>query len=244
MRFDLDAEQADLADLARRVFDEARDDDQARTLARVDESDPKSWARIATETGFPAVAVPAEHDGADGSWLDLAVVLEASGHAVSSQPLLATAGMAVAVLRAAGDGAHDALAEIAGGEKTATWVDAREPGAGFSATLSDGGWSLTGSAQHVVQGDLVETFLMTARTAKGIGLFSVDRSCAEVTTEEALDPSRSLATVTLRDSLALAYTTELDPAELERAQATARILLSAEQVGVGQGILDLAVATP
>ncbi|XVQ14983.1 acyl-CoA dehydrogenase family protein [Spirillospora sp. CA-255316] len=240
MRFELDAEQADLAALARRFFTDALPDDQAATLAGRAEPDRKAWARMA-EAGFPSIAVPAEHDGAGGTWLDLAVVLEAAGQAVSSQPLLATAGAAVAALRAAGPGAQAALAAIASAEITATWVDARRPASGVTATAGRGGWSLTGECSHVPHGDSADLLVVAASTGGGLGLFTLERGSASVTGETPLDPSRSLATVVLDGVKATAVATELDEAALLRAQAITRILQAAEQVGVGQGALDLAV---
>lgn len=241
MRFELDVDQADLAAMARRFFTDVLADDRAAILAGRPGQDPKVWARLATEAGFPAIAVPAEQDGADGTWLDLAVVLEAAGRAVSSQPLLATAGAAVAVLRAGGPGAHPVLTEIAAGECTATWVDAAQPANGLTANARGGGWSVTGERAHVLHGDSVDLLLVAARTADGLGLFKVERGSASVTAETPLDPARSLGTVVLDGTPATPVATDLDEAALARAQAITRILLAAEQVGVGQGVLDLAV---
>jgi alkylation response protein AidB-like acyl-CoA dehydrogenase len=241
MRFELDVEQADLDAMAHRFFTELLPDDRAATLAGQPQQDPKVWARVATEAGFPSIAVPAEHDGADGTWLDLAVVLEAAGQAVSAQPLFATAGASVAVLRAAGSGAHSVLAAIASGELTATWVDAAQPATGFTASAENGHWTLTGKFAHVPHGDSVDLLVVAARTADGLGLFTVERGSASVIGETPLDPTRSLATVVLEEAQATAVTTELEEAALANAQAITRILLAAEQVGVGQGVLDLAL---
>lgn len=241
MRFELDVDQADLAALARRFFTDVLADDRTAVLGGRPGQDPKVWSRLAVEAGFPAIAVPADQDGAGGTWLDVAVVLEAAGQAVSSQPLLATAGAAVAVLRAGGTGAHAVLAQIAAGERTATWVDAAQPASGFTACARDGGWSVTGERSHVLHGDSVDLLLVAARTTDGLGLFTVEQGSAAVTSETPLDPTRSLGTVVLDETPAIPVATDLDEAALARAQAITHILLAAEQVGVGQGVLDLAV---
>ena len=241
MRFDLDVDQAALAALAHRVFTDSLPDDRAEILAGRPGADAQTWERLATEAGFPSIAVPGDQDGSDGTWLDLAVVLEAAGQAVSSQPLLATAGAAVAVLRAGGPGAHPVLAAIASGELTATWLDAARPTEGLTASAVEGRWSVSGERAHVPHGDSVALLVLTARTPDGLGLFSVERGSASVASETPLDPTRSLGTVVLEGAPATALTTDLDEADVARAQAITRILLTAEQVGVGQGVLDLAV---
>jgi alkylation response protein AidB-like acyl-CoA dehydrogenase len=241
MRFELDADQADLAAVANQLFTDLRDDDQAAVLGDRSERDHKAWARVATEAGFPSIAVPAASDGAGGTWLDLAVVLEAAGHTVSSLPLFATAGAAVAALRAATEEGNPHLAAIAAGDVTATWLDAARPGRGLVATVDDEGWFVTGECAHVPHGDAVDVFVVAARTPAGLGLFTVESRSATATPENALDPSRSLATVGLERAPATAVAAEVDEAAIGRAQAITRILLAAEQVGVGQGVLDMAV---
>lgn len=240
MRFDLDADQADLAAVARQLFADLRPDDQAAVLAGRSERDQKAWGRLSMEAGFPSIAVPSEYDGADGTWLDLALVLEAAGHAASSLPLYATAGAAVAALRVVPEGGP-VLAAIAAGEVTATWLDAAAPGIAVGAIGDDQGWTLTGECVHVPHADSVETFVVTARTPAGLGLFRVESGTVLVTPERALDPSRPLASVRLEGAPAACLASEVDQSAIARAQAISRILLAAEQVGVGEGILELAI---
>lgn len=241
MRFELDTEQTDLAAMAKRFFADALDTDRAALLAGAAEADPKVWARVATEAGFPAIAVPEECDGAGGTWLDLAIVLEAAGLAVSSTPLLSTAGAGVAILRTAGEGAHQTLTEIAAGAATVSWVDARSPGSAFVARLEEGQWKLRGRYTHVLHGGSVDLLLVTVRTPNGLGLFAVEPTSASLVAETALDPTRPLATVVLDgvDSTALAV--DLTEDSVEKAWAITQVLLAAELVGVAQGALDIAV---
>ena len=241
MRFELETEQADLAAMAQRFFADALEVDRAALLAGASDTYSKVWTRMATEAGFPAIAVPEECDGAGGTWLDLAIVLEAAGQAVSSTPLLSTAGAGIAILRAAGKGAHQTLADIAAGSVTVSWVDARDPGRAFAARLADGHWSLTGRHAHVLDGERVDLLLVTAQTVDGIGLFAVNPASASLVAETALDPTRPLATVSLDGAGSTALAVDMTEDSIARACAVTQILVAAELVGVAQGALDIAV---
>jgi len=250
MRYELSDDQVDLVAMARRFFADATEADREEVLAGRPGQDPKVWARLTQELGLAGIAI-AEHDGgAGGSWLDLALVLEEAGAAVSSQPLLATTGASVAVLRVAAEIGSPAtseavrplLAAIAAGERTATWVDAARPGATITAATENGGWTVTGQQAHVLHGNSADIFLVTAATPGGVGLFMVEQeNVTELIAERSLDPTRALATVRFAGSTAHSLHTGMNEAALRRAQAIIRILLAAEQVGVGQGVLDLAV---
>lgn len=250
MRFELSTDQADLAEVAREFFTDAAEADRAEVLAGRRGQDPKVWRQLTQELGLAGIAIAEDDGGAGGTWLDLSLVLEASGTVVSSQPFLPAAGASVALLRSvAEDGgqvaavsARPLLEEIASGTRSATWVDANQPATTMTAAQAGDGWTVEGEHPHVLSGDTAELLLVTARTPDGPGLFVVEHEQAsELLAETPLDPTRPLATVRFAGAAARPVHLGVNESTLRRAQAITRILLSCEQVGVGQGALDLAV---
>src|SRR5262249_353118 len=57
--------------------------------------DPALWAQMAEQLGLQGLALPAEHGGDGFGFIELAVVLEELGRALSPSPFLATVVLAV-----------------------------------------------------------------------------------------------------------------------------------------------------
>ncbi|MFD9945824.1 acyl-CoA dehydrogenase family protein [Nonomuraea sp. NPDC059023] len=108
-----------------------------------------SWADFARELGVAGLAVPEEYGGAGGGPEEVAAVAWEVGRALSAQPFLQTAVLAVAALRLDGDAAARSrlLPPLAEGAMSATVVFGPE------LSLEDG--LLTGEAPYVLDGDLV-----------------------------------------------------------------------------------------
>ncbi|MCO4743760.1 MAG: acyl-CoA/acyl-ACP dehydrogenase [Proteobacteria bacterium] len=108
MQFALSEEQAQLQEIARSFLADLPD---ARSPSNAD-----TWPRIVEEQGWPAVAVPEEQGGFGFGWIELSVVFEELGRALTSAPMLGT-GMATAVLLESSPSAarDQALEQIAAG---------------------------------------------------------------------------------------------------------------------------------
>ncbi|MEU1275445.1 acyl-CoA dehydrogenase family protein [Streptomyces sp. NPDC005799] len=245
MRFDLSDEQRDLAQHARQFFERARASDLEAVLEGKPVADPRVWAQLAGELGLAGIAVAEADGGAGGSLVDLAVVLEAAGYDLSTQPLLASAGCAVAVLQAGrGDQAQAWLAGLAAGEVIGTWADPGGLSEPVRAEETSDGWRLHGRIMHVPCPDRSDLHLVVARAGDDERVFGVHRGASGVRMELdlALDPTRPLTTLTLSGAEATAAHTRTDRAALVRARAVPVVLLAAEVAGVARGAFELALA--
>lgn len=245
MRFDLSAEQRDLAQHAGQFFERARTSDLEAVLAGKPVADPGVWAQLAGELGLAGIAVAEADGGADGDLVDLAVVLEAAGQQLSTQPLLASAGCAVAVLQAgSGDGARGWLRGLAAGELVGTWADPGAQGEPVRAEATKDGWRLHGQIAHVLCPDRADLLLVVARAGNEDRVFGVHRSAAglRMRTESAVDPTRPLGTVILDGAEATAAHTQGPALALGRARAVPVVLLAAELAGVACGAFEIALA--
>jgi alkylation response protein AidB-like acyl-CoA dehydrogenase len=109
------------------------------------------------------------------------------------------------------------------------------------------GWTLTGEAHHVLDGDAAGVLLAAARTPDGVALFEVDPHQRGVTRRAvtAMDLTRRLAVIRLDGvpgRLVGGRPGGAGCEALARARDLACIALSAEQVGAAQRALELTAA--
>ena len=149
--------------------------------------DETMWARMAGELGLLGLAIPERHGGSGGSFAELAVVLEETGRALCCAPLLSTVVLAgSALLHGDRDAADRYLPDIAKGACTATVAGfAGEPT--LTAERAGGRWTLHGTADFVLDGELV---LARARTAGGIGVFACEPAADARRPRTVLDTTR------------------------------------------------------
>ncbi|MGW6332960.1 acyl-CoA dehydrogenase family protein [Nocardia rhamnosiphila] len=245
MRFELNDDQRDLAQHCGRFFERAHRADLDAVLAGEPAADPAVWAQLTGELGLAGIAVAETAGGAGGDLVDLAVVLEQAGQFVSTQPLLASAGCAVAALQAGtGEQAREWLAALAAGDLVGTWADPAATEDAVRAERAGDGWLLHGRLTHVPHADRAGLVVVVADTADGERIFGVPEGADgfEVRAESALDSTRPLSTVHLTGARALAAHEQLDPTALRRARAVPTLLLAVEVAGVARGALDLALA--
>lgn len=246
-------EQDELRKVVRSFLAKHSGEPDVRRLA----ADPRGhdlvvWRRMAGELGLQGLAVPEEYGGSGFGYVDLGIVFEEAGRALLCGPYLATVALAAeALLRCDDEQArHDLLPGIASGETVATLALTEDGGrwdaSGIRLTAHDrgGGWRLTGAKTYVPDGHLADLLLVAARTPSGISLFAVDADTPGLvrTPLPTLDQTRKQARVQFTDTPARLLGTEGTawPA-LERALATAAVLLAAEQVGGAAAALDAAV---
>jgi alkylation response protein AidB-like acyl-CoA dehydrogenase len=198
------------------------------------------WAQM-VELGWPALTIPEEHGGLGLGFVELAVVAEELGRVIAPGPFLATVTQFAPAVRHTGTSEQQQrfLGAVASGELTG----ALAIGGDLVATRADGGWSLSGTVRHVVDGDRADEIVVAARTDDGRPLFVVPGRDVRATAEHVLDQSRSLATIELNsvrldDDRALG---ESDSSEtsIERAVEEASAALALEMVGTCQAIFDV-----
>src|SRR6476661_32496 len=153
MEFTWTPEQQDLRASTRRLLAQRAPLSRARELAEAGaRHDPELWRALAQQIGLQGLALPEEHGGSGGSWVELAIVLEEMGRVLFGGPFLSTV-LAAEALVACGDEAAQAehLPAIAEGERTATLAVAETGGRwraeGTTARGSGDGVRLTGTKE-------------------------------------------------------------------------------------------------
>ncbi|GGK96687.1 acyl-CoA dehydrogenase family protein [Streptomyces flaveus] len=254
LTFGFGEEQDELRKVVRSFLARHSTEADVRRLA----ADPKGydrvvWRRMATELGLQGLAIPEEYGGSGFGYAELGIVFEETGRALLCAPYFATVALAAEALLHCDDEAarHDYLPGIASGDTMATLAlteaDGRwdEPGIRLNASETGGSWQLTGMKTYVPDGHLADLLLVAARTPSGVSLFAVDGKAPGITRTAlpTLDQTRKQAQLDFADTPARLLGTDGTawPA-IERALATASVLLAAEQVGGAAAALDAAVA--
>ena len=241
MNFDYNEEQQLLADSVRRFLAKDYDFEKRRKIVASNEGwSPETWAMLA-EMGVTGLPVPAEFGGFGGSAVDLMGVMEAFGEALLVEPYLATLLAARLIVRAGSEAQKRAvLPQVAEGKLRLAFAHT-ERGARYNlaqvkagAKPAAGGWELNGEKVVVLGAPLAEKIVVSARTAKGISLFLVDRGAVKVRPYRTLDEMRAgdvvLASVKVGADALLGREGEA-LALIEEATDFATALVCAEAVG-------------
>jgi alkylation response protein AidB-like acyl-CoA dehydrogenase len=210
MGITLTDEQEELRELVRGFLAEKAPSEAVRRWMDSDAGyDQELWRQMAQQLGLHGLALPEQYGGAGYGLAELAVVSEEMGRRLLPSPFFSTVGLAAQTLLASGDdqACRDYLPGIAEGELTATVAVCDENGSWDLADVAtparrDGDeWSLSGTKMFVIDGQTADVILVIARAGDGLGLFAVDRDAPGITATrlDALDPTRRLARLDLRD---------------------------------------------
>lgn len=174
MDFDLSDEQRMLADSARRYVGErcSLEDRRAQVRAGTGWS-PQRWADFA-EMGWLALPLPEAAGGLGGGPVELALLMEALGHGLVSEPLVDSAVLCGSVLSEAG--ATPLLEAIATGEAVFALAHLEEgdrhpyaASVNMQAQRDGEGWQLSGHKHLVQHGASATHWLVSARPDDGAG---------------------------------------------------------------------------
>lgn len=141
------------------------------------------WPELSA-LGLAGLQIAEAHGGSAGSARDVAVVMEAWGRGLLRAPLVSTAVVGASLISAAGTAGHQErwLPAIARGECCLALADL-EPGARYTresvtthAVARGEGYVISGRKANVIDGDLADLLLVTARVDgdDGLTLFLVD----------------------------------------------------------------------
>lgn len=236
-----------------------------KKLAReLDESEagysPEMWRKMA-DLGWMGFAFPSEYGGGDGSFLDLAVLLEAMGYNVLPGPFFSAVVLGGLAVLAGGteDQKKDLLPRLAAGKLILTLAltesTARYDAASVqtTATEGEGGYVINGAKLFVPDAHIADCLLCVARTKKtrrpenGLTIFVVDAKAAGVR-------STLLKTLARNKQCQVVFDNVLVPKEsiigklnqgwrvIEGVLEKAKVAKCAEMVGGAQASLDMAVA--
>ena len=244
----LNEEQLMLKDAARDFLSERAPVSHLRQIRDSGNEDGFSrdlWAEM-VEMGWAAILVPEEHGGLGYGFTGLGIVLEESGRTLTPSPLLVTAMAGVAALISAGSPGQCSkiLPALASGRSLLALAcdenKRHDPDrVATEAVESTQGFCLTGTKTAVLDGQVADTFIVSAWTGGGVSLFLVPANTKGVTVKRypVLD-THAAATVKFdhveldADSL-LGNLNQAQPL-LEHILDVARIGASAEMLGIAQ----------
>jgi alkylation response protein AidB-like acyl-CoA dehydrogenase len=200
----------------------------------------EQWRELA-ELGWPGVIVPESDGGLGLGAVELVVIQEEMGYALAPSPLFSTLAAALLLVAAGTDSQRERwLGSLASGESrgsVAVWDEA-------------GGWSPDHSEIEMTNGTLTATkvavpdaagadFLIVAGADGSHYLVESGADGVEIVPERPLDPTRKLFTVTLDHVPAEALSGDAE--RVAHAYATIVTALAAENVGVAQRAMEMAV---
>jgi alkylation response protein AidB-like acyl-CoA dehydrogenase len=166
--------------------------------------DERLWQQM-VELGWSGLAVPESAGGAGMKMVAVAALAEEAGRVALVSPLITTL-YATCVLRAAtGPGATACLQRIARGAGAALAITNADGSwspddTGVTATATDGGVELNGTACFVQDARKVAFFIVSARGADGVGLFAVEADApgVRIQPDHIVDLTRDQARVELQ----------------------------------------------
>jgi len=243
MELEFSEEQQELRTSVRSFLDAECPMTLVRAVVEKGSAADELWAQM-TDLGWPALTVPEEYGGLGLGFVELAVVAEELGRNVAPGPFLATITQFAPAVRHAGTAEQQKrfLEHVASGDLTGALALGDE----VTAMPVDGGWELSGTVRHVVDGDRADEIAVTARVDDGVRVFVVPGQGAHATLEHTLDLSRPLATVDLDgvrvDADRALGTTNAATDTIQRIVEEATAALALEIVGTCQSIFDVALA--
>jgi len=135
---------------------------------------PELWKKMAG-LGWPGLAIPSRYGGSEGSFMDLAVLLEEMGRALLPSPYYATVVLGSLYILDAGSEQQkeEFLPAVAGGKLLMT-LALSEPDVEYNvasitvtATHRDGNYIINGTKLFVPYANVADYILCVARTAEG-----------------------------------------------------------------------------
>lgn len=253
MDFELSDEQQQFSDALRKWTERAYAFDHRQKVARsAAGTDAGDWAALA-ELGLPALGVPQDQGGLDGTGVDRMIAMQEMGRALLVEPLFATL-WGCAFLRACG-GQDELLERVAIGEARLACALGEGPArhdldhVACRATATDSGWRLDGAKSVVLHGAQADALIVSARTAgqtherEGISLFVVPADskglvCRDCVTIDGLRAAQvSLDGVVVPPSALLAEAGQGWPV-LDAAFDSGVAMLCAEAIGVMEALSE------
>ena len=248
MNFQFSEEAEALRDEARKflVAESARE--KARAVMEGDAThDAALWARIA-ELGWTGLRIPEAHGGLGLSVLELCVLAEEVGRALTPVPFTSSVLMATELLLASGHEAAQSewLPRLADGSAmgTVAWMEGDAAKPDGVPKLAFAGGKLTGTKLPVADGMAADFVIVTASGADGLVIALVDLSARSATRAscDTLELVRKSARINFADTPCTVLATG-DAAEGLRAKflhGTA-ILLAFEGLGGADAAMEMAI---
>jgi alkylation response protein AidB-like acyl-CoA dehydrogenase len=215
--------------------------------------DTALWDVLCNQVGVAAIALPEHLGGAGYGASALGVVAHELGRVLAPVPFVSSTVLATGLLVDLTERDPDAEKRLAGlieGRRTAAaaltgdggmW---RRSAVTLSAERSDQGWHVDGTVRHVLGGTTADDLVVIAAAEDGepaVFLVDPETEGVAVEAERVLDGTRPMATITLTAASAVRLSGDgpVD-AVVSRNLDTALAVLSAEQVGACERVLEIA----
>lgn len=220
------AEHDDLRDIVRAIVTKSDD----------------TWHRLMSEVEIGTLAIPEVLGGAGFGLREVGVVLEETGGALLTEPILTSGVVAVQALLTA-DPDEKLLDAVASGRETATvaWPSPAD----LTAELLNGGWVLDGSVRQVLSAESADHLIVPASTRTGTALFTVDlrQEAVSIQARRVLDETRPLGDVSLAGAGAALLVGPDDFADAWSTVTTAAAIgVAAEHTGMATHLLEATTA--
>jgi alkylation response protein AidB-like acyl-CoA dehydrogenase len=214
--------------------------------------DASLWRQMAGELGLQSLAIPEEYGGSGFTFVELGIVLEELGRALTVAPFFASAVMASQLVLALGDEAakKEYLPGISSGELIATVALAEDSGSWQPADVtttasgSGDGWVVDGHKNYVLDGAIAGLLLVAARVDDQVGVFAVDGDAAGMTRTalQTMDQTRKQARLEFTATPArLVGSLDAGEAAIGVMLDRSMVALAAESLGGTAKVLDMAV---
>ena len=239
MNFDLSEEQELFTSTVDRFTSPI--DVEARHRLRGQEGgyDKARWSELA-ELGLIALAADEDHGGMGGSALDLALVSEALGRNIAPDPWLENGVLPARILAAAGS--DETLEAVLSGEQFVAfaWAERNQRYSLAAKQTKISGGVLTGEKSFVMGAALANTFIVTAADGDATAFFLLPATREGVDVRQYRLADGSIAGELRFNNVKVDDGDRLDLSldQLAPIIADARLLASAELVGLGQRLLD------
>ncbi len=239
MDFELTDDQLELQRVVREVAE--RECPAALVRAVVDGTgDAGALWKTYVELDWPGLVVPESAGGIGLGAVELVLLLEELGRVADPTPLLGTTSQYLPLVQRCGDPDQQAalLAPLTTGATGAAAFDGD-----VRATRSGDGWTLAGTAAHVLDGDRADQLAVVAATDDGDAVFVVPATDVTATRQRTFDDTLHVADVVLDDVRVDADRALLAGGEagIATARAMAATGLAAVMVGASQRAFDLAL---
>lgn len=261
MELALTDEQRMIQASAERFLNQVASSAAVRTAMTSDQGyDTATWARMARELYWPALAIPEAYGGLGLGFVEVSLLQEQLGRCLLPTPFFATCCLATPALLLS---RNEALKErwlplIAAGEIRASLAYTSAPrwddsGVQVYAQSHAGGYRLNGEYHYVIDGSDCQLLIIAARTPGSVGeagirLFALPADTPGIVCQwqPTQDQTRRLATITLNDVVVHDDQLLSEPGQgwpmLRDVLQIACVGLAAEQTGGAQQSLDITLA--
>jgi alkylation response protein AidB-like acyl-CoA dehydrogenase len=255
-------ERRELAQSVRSVCERLSSEERVRAVAYGEGDagehsgfDTTLWDVLCNQVGVAAIALPEHLGGAGYGASALGVVAQELGRALAPVPFSSSAVLATGLLLELTEHDPDAekrFTELVEGRRTAAAALTGDGGlwrpsaVTLKASRTGGDWLVDGTVRHVLGGTAADDLVVVATAGDGEpAVFLLDPTADGVATEaeRVLDGTRPMATITLSAAPAVRLS-GAGPigAVIERNVDVALAVLSAEQVGACERVLEIATA--